>query len=116
MCEHKEIDDMLADLAARDMASPGWLRRFAGLKDEYLHHIREEEKEQFVAAQDHLQPADVRYMHRVLNRRKKEEKAAAKVEKTLKHKGDRKGVVVGNGESVRRALGGLRLLKKKTLE
>jgi len=87
IAEHKEIDDMLADLAARDMASPGWLRRFAGLKDEYLHHIREEEQEQFVAAQDHLQPADVRYMHRVFNRRKKEEKAAAKVEKKLKLKG-----------------------------
>ncbi len=29
--EHKEIDDMLADLAARDMKSSGWLRRFAGL-------------------------------------------------------------------------------------
>src|SRR5690606_34543780 len=27
IAEHKEIDDMLADLAARDMASSGWLRR-----------------------------------------------------------------------------------------
>ena len=42
--EHKEIEDMLADLAARDMSSSGWLRRFAGLKEEYLHHIREEEQ------------------------------------------------------------------------
>src|SRR5690606_9864349 len=31
--EHKEIDEMLADLAARDMSSSGWLKRFAGLKD-----------------------------------------------------------------------------------
>jgi len=83
IAEHKEIDDMLADLAARDMASPGWLRRFAGLKDEYLHHIREEEQEQFVAAEKHLRPTDVRYMRRVFNRRKREEKAAAKVEKKI---------------------------------
>src|SRR3546814_13914094 len=60
IAEHKEIDDMLADLAARDMASPGWLRRFAGLQDEYPPHIREEAQEQFVAAQDHPQPAAVR--------------------------------------------------------
>lgn len=86
IAEHKELDDMLADLAARDMASPGWLRRFAGLKDEYLHHIGEEEQKQFVAAEKHLQSADVRYMRGVFNRRKKEEKAAAKVEKKIKLK------------------------------
>lgn len=83
IAEHKEIDDMLADLAARDMGSSGWLRRFAGLKDEYLHHIREEEQEQFVAAQNKLSAADARYMRRVFNRRKKEEKAAATIEKKI---------------------------------
>jgi len=86
IAEHKEIDDMLADLAARDMASSGWLRRFAGLKDEYLHHIREEEQEQFVAAEAHLSATDVRYMRRVFNRRKREEKAAAKIEPKIKLK------------------------------
>lgn len=86
IAEHKEIDDMLADLAARDLASPGWLKRFAGLKEEYLHHIGEEEQEQFVAAQKHLKAADVRYMLRVFNRRKKEEKAAATIEKKLRFK------------------------------
>jgi hypothetical protein len=83
IAEHKEIDDMLADLAARDMGSSGWLKRFAGLKEEYLHHIQEEEQEQFVAAEQHLKATDVRYMRRVFNRRKKEEKAAAKVEKKI---------------------------------
>ncbi len=86
IAEHKEIDDMLADLAARDMKSSGWLRRFAGLKEEYLHHIREEEQEQFVAAEKTLSTADTRYMRRVFNRRKKAEKACAKVEKKLKFK------------------------------
>ena len=86
IAEHKEIDELLADLAARDMASPGWLKRFTGLKEEYLHHIREEEQEQFVSAEKHLTQADLRYMRGVFNRRKKVEKAAAKVEKKIKLK------------------------------
>lgn len=86
VAEHKEIDDMLGDLAARDMGSPGWLRRFASLKDEYLHHIREEEQEQFVAAQEHLSAADRRHMRSVFERRKKAEKAEAVVEKKLRRK------------------------------
>src|SRR3546814_19790062 len=84
--EHREIDYMLSDLAARYMASSGWLRRFRALKEEYLHHIREEEQEQFVAAEKRLSAADVRYMRRVFNRRKKAEKAAAKVEKKIRLK------------------------------
>jgi hypothetical protein len=86
IAEHKEIDDMLGDLAARDMASSAWLRRFGGLKEEYLHHIREEEQEQFVAAQENLGASDVRYMRQVFNRRKEAEKAAAEIEKKIKLK------------------------------
>mgnify|MGYP001809751987 CR=1 FL=1 len=86
VAEHKEIDEMLADLAARDMASPGWLRRFAKLKDEYLHHIREEEQEQFVAAEEHLSAQDVQHLRAVFERRKKAEKAEVVVEKKIKLK------------------------------
>lgn len=86
VAEHKEIDDLLADLAARDMASPGWLRRFSALKDEYLHHIREEEQEQFEAAQARLGDSDLRHMRRVFERRKREEKAAVEVEKNIRLK------------------------------
>jgi hypothetical protein len=86
IAEHKEIDDMLGDLAARDMASSGWLRRFGGLKEEYLHHIGEEEQEQFVAAEKTLSASDVRYMRQVFNRRKKAEKAAAEIEKKIRLK------------------------------
>ena len=75
---------MLADLAARDMASPGWLRRFAALKDEYLHHIREEEQEQFVAAEERLSAQDVQHLRAVFERRKTAEKAEAGVEKKIK--------------------------------
>lgn len=86
IAEHKTLDGMMADLAARDMASSGWLRRFADLKKKYLHHIGEEEQEQFVAAEKILTDADRRYMRKVFERRKKEEKAAAKIEKKIKLK------------------------------
>lgn len=86
IAEHKEIDEMFADLAARDMASPVWLKRFAAAKEEYLHHIREEEQEQFVAAEKNLGASDVRYMRKIFNRRKKAEKAAAKIQKKIRLK------------------------------
>jgi hypothetical protein len=44
VAEHKKIDDMFADLAARNMKLKGWLRRFGEAKKLYLHHIREEEQ------------------------------------------------------------------------
>lgn len=86
IAEHHELDHMFADLAARDMDSNAWLQKFAVLKEEYLHHIREEEQEQFAAAEGILTPADLRFMRRVFNRRKKEEKAAARIEKKIKLK------------------------------
>ncbi len=84
--EHKQIDEMAADLAARDMSSRGWMKRFGAFKEKYLHHIREEEQEQFVAAEKHLSASDIRHMKSVFNRRKREEKAAAKVEEKIKLK------------------------------
>jgi hypothetical protein len=84
VAEHKEIDDLLADLAARDSSGAGWLKRFEKLKEKYLHHIREEEQEQFVAAEKHLTAADVRHLRGVFNRRKRAERANVKVEKKLR--------------------------------
>lgn len=84
--EHKDMDKMLADVAARDMGSGGWLRRLAKVKEAYLHHIREEEQEQFVAAEKRLTAADLRYMRSVFNRRKAAEKAGAKVVKRIRLK------------------------------
>lgn len=84
--EHKEMDKMLADLAARDMASPGWLRRFAAVKEEYLHHIGEEEQEQFVESEKSLSAADRKHMRSVFERRKKEEKAGAEIKKKIRIK------------------------------
>lgn len=86
IAEHKELDDMLADLAARDMGTPAWRVRFAALKDEYLHHIREEEQEQFVAAEKRLSDRDRRHLRSVFERRKRAEKAVAVMEKKIRLK------------------------------
>lgn len=84
VAEHHVLDEMMADLAARDPATKMWAARFDGLKEKYLHHIREEEQEQFVASEKHLTDADQRHMRKVFNQRKQAEKAAAKLEKKLK--------------------------------
>lgn len=84
VAEHKDIDKMLDDLAARDMGSKKWLERFAALKHEYLHHIREEEQEQFVESEKILTEADRKHMLAVFERRKKAEKAAAEVKPRLR--------------------------------
>jgi hypothetical protein len=81
--DHHKLDKLMADAAARDIASPGWLTHFAALKDEYLEHILEEETEQFVEAEKTLSEQDQRYMQKVFNRRKKAEKAAAVIEKKI---------------------------------
>ena len=84
--DHHKLDKLMADLAARDITNRGWLTRFAKLKKEYLDHILEEETEQFVEAEKVLSDKDQRYMRKVFSRRKKAEKAAAKVEKKIKLK------------------------------
>lgn len=84
VAEHKDIDKMLDDLAARDMGTPKWLERFAALKHEYLHHIREEEQEQFVESEKILTAADRKHMLAVFERRKEAEKAAAEVKPRLR--------------------------------
>ena len=78
----------MADAAARDITSRGWLSRFATLKEEYLDHILEEETEQFVEAEKTFSQKDQLYMRKVFARRKKAEKAAAKIEKKIKRGND----------------------------
>ena len=84
VAEHHTLDKMLADLAARDMATRAWSTCFGAMKEKYLHHVREEEQELFLASEKHLTDADQRYMRGVFNRRKKVEKSAAKIEKKLR--------------------------------
>lgn len=84
IAEHKEMDELFADLAARDMSSGGWLQRFSGLKAVFLDHIKEEEQEQFTAAEKQLRQSDIRHMLTVFNRRKKVEKATTEIERKIK--------------------------------
>lgn len=81
--DHHKLDKLMADAAARDITSKGWLTHFAKLKAEYLDHILEEETEQFVEAEKTLTEQDQRYMRSVFNRRKKAEKAAAVIERKI---------------------------------
>jgi hypothetical protein len=84
VAEHKEIEDMLNSLAAHDMSKGAWRMRFSALRDEYLHHIREEEQEIFEAIARHLD-ADYRaHMQQVFEDRKPAEKSKAKVTPILK--------------------------------
>ncbi|BEV01820.1 hemerythrin domain-containing protein [Novosphingobium olei] len=84
VAEHKEIDKMLDDLTARDMGTAKWMERFEALREEYLHHIREEEQEQFVESEKILTDADRQHMMAVFERRKREEKAAVEMKPKLK--------------------------------
>lgn len=79
VAEHHEIDEMLNDLAATDMASGGWLLKFRSFEERYLHHIEEEEKDHFPEFAEYLTDEDERHMKQVFDRRKKEEKADAEV-------------------------------------
>lgn len=79
VAEHHEIDEMLNDIAATDMASGAWLTKFRQLRHDYLHHIDEEEEDHFPDFADYLDDADTRHMEEVFERRKREEKSAAEV-------------------------------------
>lgn len=42
--DHHELENLFKELDEMDMASSGWLNKFATLKKEYLHHLEEEEE------------------------------------------------------------------------
>jgi len=48
--EHRQMERLFAELAAEDMASPGWVQRFRQLGDKLRHHLVEEEREVFQLA------------------------------------------------------------------
>jgi hemerythrin-like domain-containing protein len=79
VAEHYELDKLLNDLAATDMASSVWLTKMKNLRDEYLHHIDEEEKEIFIAVEKELNEDDKKYMAEVFERRKIAESKKAEV-------------------------------------
>lgn len=79
VAEHHEIDEMLNDLAATDMATGGWLTKFKTFEHRYRHHIEEEEEDHFPDFETYLTSADEEHMESVFARRKREEMAEAEV-------------------------------------
>ena len=79
VAEHHEIDEMLNDLAATEMASGDWMTKFEALDHRYRHHIEEEEDEHFPDFEKYLTEEDEVYMESVFERRKRAEKAEAEV-------------------------------------
>jgi len=79
VAEHKEIEDLLNDLAATGCETDEWSGKFAHLRHRYIHHIDEEEEEHFPDFAQHLSDEDVTYMRTVFERRKQAEKAEAEV-------------------------------------
>ena len=77
--EHHEIEEMLNDLAATEMSSSAWLSKFKHLRHDFLHHIDEEEDEVFPMFEKYLDESDLAHMKAVFERRKRAEKADAKV-------------------------------------
>lgn len=79
VAEHHEIDEMLNDLAATDMATGAWLQKFKDFDHRYRHHIEEEEEDHFPDFADYLDDEDREHMRKVFERRKREEKEQAEV-------------------------------------
>jgi hypothetical protein len=79
VAEHQEIQELLNDLAATPMSSGAWLTKFRELRERYLHHIDEEEAENFPDYARYLTEDDEAYMREVFDRRKRAECAAAEV-------------------------------------
>lgn len=79
VAEHHEIEEMLNDLAATDMATGAWLVKFRELDHRYRHHIDEEEEDHFPDFAEHLSDEDCAHMRSVFERRKKVEKAEAEM-------------------------------------
>jgi hypothetical protein len=79
VAEHHEIEELLNDLAATDIASGEWMDKFGKLDHDYRHHIDEEENEHFRDFENYLTDEDRAHMRAVFDRRKRAEKADAEV-------------------------------------
>jgi hypothetical protein len=79
VAEHQEIQELLNDLAATPMSSGAWMTKFRALRDRYLHHIDEEESENFHDYARDLTEEDEQHMRAVFERRKQVERAEAEV-------------------------------------
>lgn len=76
--EHKEVDDLIAELFDLDFASDEWESKFYHTRPRYEHHIGEEEEEMFPAAAKELDDAIETRMADTYEARKPAELARAK--------------------------------------
>jgi len=79
VAEHKDIEDLLNDVAATETGGEEWTEAFGELSHTYLHHIQEEEDEMFPHFEAHLSEDDAVWMKQVFDRRKVAEKSKAEV-------------------------------------
>ena len=79
VAEHQEIDEMLNDLAATDMSSPGWLQKFKQFDHRYRHHINEEEDDHFPNFAEQIDDKMDKEMTATFDERKNAEKDKAEV-------------------------------------
>ena len=76
--EHKEVDDILAEMMDLDPGSTDWEEKFGHLRHRYEHHIDEEEEEMFPAAAEVLSDSKERELAGVYENRKPAELENAK--------------------------------------
>lgn len=68
--EHKELDDLMQEIADTDQSSSGWLAKFKQLDHDYRHHIDEEEEDMFPAAAKELSADKERELKQKFEERK----------------------------------------------
>lgn len=71
--EHQQLDDLMEELHAMDMSSPGWLAKFRTLKHDYEHHMDEEENEVFTRARQTIPEDEIKGYGERFEARKAEE-------------------------------------------
>ena len=76
--EHKEVDDLLGEMADVEFGSDAWSEKFFHMRRRYEHHITEEEEEMFPAAAEELDSATESELASIYEERKPEELALAK--------------------------------------
>lgn len=74
--EHKELDDLLDEVAKLDFGNPQWLKTFKQICHDYLHHIDEEEEEIFSRAQKLFSQQEAQAMGEQFEKRKGKERKA----------------------------------------
>ena len=78
--EHKEIDDYLEELDDLKFDGEAWRKKFAKMKERYLHHIEEEEEEMFPNAAKDLTADEEKSLAATFAKRKPAELARAEAD------------------------------------